>query len=251
MSEPILPLRQWPPGIQQASVPANENALRLEALSRPVLGTSNDESTPSDGDVWIVGDTPAGNFSAFDQNDIALYHVSETGVGGWHAWAPVEGLIVSEADGTRLVFSGGTSSEWQEVGGGSGSGVVETIVGGSGISVDSTDPANPVVSATGSGSDDLTIITEASAFTADPSTHSGRSRLILAGGDVTFNSAEIYTSGNVFNIRATAPLELAVSGVTLTPPAGGTLELDADMAVSVAMTSETTGIVIGQTVSAP
>lgn len=34
---------------------------------------------------------------------------------------------------------------------GSGSGVVETIVPGAGISVDSTDPANPVVSATGAG----------------------------------------------------------------------------------------------------
>jgi len=99
-------------------------------------------------------------------------------------------------------------------------------------------------------SDDLTIVTEASAFTAVPATHSGRSKLILAGGDVTIDDAETYAAGNVFNIRATAALDLVEDGVTLTPPAGGTLSLDADMSVTVAMTGATTGVVIGQTVAA-
>lgn len=95
-----------------------------------------------------------------------------------------------------------------------------------------------------------TIVTEPSAFTADPGTHDGLSRLILAAGDVTFDDAEPYTAGMVFNIRATAAIELLEDGVTLTPPAGGTLELDANMAVQVVMTGATTGIVIGQTVAA-
>lgn len=213
MSDPILPLRVWPSGIQQASVPANDNALRLEALSRPCLGEANDESGPSDGDVWIVGDTPAGAFAAFDEDDIALYQDSS-----WYAWAPVEGLrlVVNDA---RKMFDG--SNGWID------------------------DPAD----SGGGGATSYTIVTEASAFTADPGTHDGLTKLTLAGGDVTFSSAEPYTSGMVFNIRATATIDLSVSGVTLTAPAGGTLGLDADMAVQVVMTGATTGIVIGQTVA--
>lgn len=114
MSDPILPLRQWPSGIQQASVPANDNALRNEALFMPALGVANDESSPTDGDVWIVGGAPAGAFSAFDEHDIALYRE------GWHAWAAVEGvrLVVG---GVRKLYNG---SAWVDdpAGGGGGGG---------------------------------------------------------------------------------------------------------------------------------
>lgn len=103
----------------------------------------------------------------------------------------------------------------------------------------------------GGGAEAYTIITQGSAFTADPGTHDGLTRYIRAGGDVTFDNAEPYTSGMVFNIRATAGIDLVEDGVTLTPPAGGTLELSAGMAVQVVMTGATTADVIGQTVAAP
>ena len=52
--------------------------------------------------------------------------------------APEDGKTYGRKDG-----------EWAEVtGGGGGSGIVETVVAGSGISVDDTDPANPIVSST-------------------------------------------------------------------------------------------------------
>ena len=51
--------------------------------------------------------------------------------------APEDGKTYGRKDG-----------EWTEVTGGGGSGVVETVVAGTGISVDDTDPANPVVSST-------------------------------------------------------------------------------------------------------
>lgn len=52
--------------------------------------------------------------------------------------APEDGKTYGRKDG-----------EWTEVtGGGGGSGIVETVVAGSGISIDDTDPANPVVSST-------------------------------------------------------------------------------------------------------
>lgn len=153
---------------------------------------------------------------------------------------------------------------------------VSSVVAGSGISVDNTDPANPIISATGGGggipdapsdgnlygrkdgdweqvtggggADSYTIITEGSAFTAEPGTHDGLARYIRAGGDVTFDNSEPYTTGMVFNIRATAGIDLVQNGVTLTPPAGGTLELSAGMAVQVVMTGAAAADVIGQTV---
>src|SRR5690554_3505256 len=80
-----------------------------------------------------------------------------------------------------------------------------------------------------SGGSSLDIITEASAFTASPGTHAGISRYIRAGGDITFDNSEGYSEGEVFNIRATAALELVEDGVTLTPTYGGTLDLEAGM----------------------
>jgi hypothetical protein len=67
---------------------------------------------------------------------------------------------------------------------------------------------------------------------------------------VTFNSTESYAAGEAYNIRATASITLVGTGVTLTPPSGGTLDLDAAMTVTVIMTSSTAGDVIGQTVPA-
>lgn len=96
----------------------------------------------------------------------------------------------------------------------------------------------------------VSIVTEGSAFTVVPATHSGLAKYVRAAANATFDSAETYTAGLVFNIRATAAVELLEDGVTLTPPAGGTLELDAGMSVVVIMTSGTAGDVIGQTVAA-
>lgn len=96
----------------------------------------------------------------------------------------------------------------------------------------------------------LEVISAPGAITADPGSHAGLRRYIRAGGNVTFDSAKGYAAGQVFNIRATAALDLVGTGVTLDPTAGGTLDLDAGMAVTVVMTSPTTADVIGLTVAA-
>lgn len=145
MSEDSLPLEQWPAGIQQASVPANENALRVQALLSRALSVENDApGTEYNGAVYIVGDTPAGAFASFAEHDIALYEYDS-----WYAWSPVLGTSMVIAD-ERMVFDG---TEWvtdpSVAGGGGGSGIVESIVAGTGITVDDTDPANPVVSMSG------------------------------------------------------------------------------------------------------
>lgn len=117
MSVDSLPLEQWPAGIQQASVPANENALRVQALLSRALSVENDApGTEYNGAVYIVGDTPAGAFAAFSEHDIALFEYDS-----WHAWSPVLGSSMVIAD-ERMVFDG---TEWiadPSVGGGGGGG---------------------------------------------------------------------------------------------------------------------------------
>lgn len=122
MSVPILPLAVWQSGTNENSIPANDNALRLEALLRPCLGVSNNPASPLDGDVYLVGAVPTGDFADFDTNDIAIYReVSDSG--SWYAWAPVEGLPMIVA-GVRKLFeldsSGGSWINDPSITGGGG-----------------------------------------------------------------------------------------------------------------------------------
>lgn len=121
MSDFIFPLQEWPEGIAQASVPANENSLRNEALRRPCLGTSNNVASPNDGDLYIVGISPTGSFSTFSTNDLAFARVTVTGV-SWHAWAPTDGLRIWMEDGSEKVYVGESTNQWQDAGGGGGGG---------------------------------------------------------------------------------------------------------------------------------
>lgn len=192
MSEPILPLRQWPSGIQQASVPANDNALRLEALSRPCLGVANDEAGgDSDGDVWIVGDTPAGAFAGFDEHDIALYQF-----GSWYAWAPVSGLRIVVND-VRKMFDG---SGWIDDPAGSGG-------GGGGTA--------PVVTEPGTS------------LTAAPANSGNYTRFTNSSAKAyTFDDAETYVVGAEYHGRNVGAGDLTITEagtMTVNPPADGTL----------------------------
>lgn len=157
--------------------------------------------------------------------------------------APGEGVPPGGTAGQRLAKIDGTdyNTEWVTASGATDWGDIGGTL---------SDQTDLQAALNAKAANAYSIVTEASAFTADPGTHDGLSRYVRAGGDVTFDNAEPYTAGMAFNIRATAAIELIEDGVTLTPPAGGTLELDADMAVQVVMTSSTAGDVIGQTVPA-
>src|SRR5690606_13612870 len=110
MSDPILPLAVWEEGTLQNDVPANDNSLRLEALSREVVGTEDSPTSSNDGDVFIVGGAPSGTFATFDPDDLTIYRG-----GNWHAWAPLDGIVVNVA-GSLFAYSG--SSGWAGIGGG-------------------------------------------------------------------------------------------------------------------------------------
>jgi len=109
MSIAILPLATWAAGTNQNSIPANDNALRLEALSRRIISktTTAQPGSPADGDAYIIptGKTGA-QWTIFTVGDIALFRS-----GLWYAWAPVTGIVVN-VNGVMEAWNSG----WAPVG---------------------------------------------------------------------------------------------------------------------------------------
>lgn len=104
MSDPILPFAVWQSGTNQNSIPANDNALRSEILNGLVISESTDAQpgSPARGDIYIMTGAASGTqWSTFDQYDLAIYD----GAGTWHAYAPVEGIVVNVA-GTLKRWNG-------------------------------------------------------------------------------------------------------------------------------------------------
>lgn len=109
MSTPILPFAVWASGTNQNSIPANDNSLRNQILNGLVIGVEDDApGGDADGDIYIVGDTPAGAFAVFDEFDLAIYMS-----GTWYAFAPADGIVVNVAgtlktwDGAAYIDAGG------------------------------------------------------------------------------------------------------------------------------------------------
>lgn len=146
MSDPILPLAVWEEGTLQNDVPANDNSLRLEALSREVLGVANSPAFTYDGAVYIVGAAPSGDFATFDPDDLTIYRG-----GTWYAWAPVDGIVVYIGT-DPYQYSG--SSGWTDIGGGTGA--VSSVNGQTGVVVLALDDLDDVNAAAPSDGDVLT-----------------------------------------------------------------------------------------------
>lgn len=213
------------------------------------------------GSTWApaVAGTGSGTVTSVDVSaDASIADVFGTSGGPVTSSGSVS-ITAVDAGADRIVFWDASESKLRYLEVGSNLSITGTVLNASGGGGGSTSWGS--ITGTLSDQTDLqsaldakagnayTIVTEGSAFTADPGTHDGLTRLVIAGGDVTFDAAEPYTSGMTFNIRATAEIELIEDGVMLDPPAGGTLELDAGMAVQVVFTSATTAVVIGQTVA--
>lgn len=215
MSTPRFELPTVPENSTNPATPVNNSLLRLDALIDTVVQGMSLTAPPTTveadiGKVWIPAATATGAWVGHE-DELAL----ATGANTWLFLVAPEGKKIRNlADSADYILAAGV---WGPYAG-------------------------------GGGSNSVSIITEASTSTMNPATHSGRNKYTRAADDVTFNASEGYAAGDVYNIRATAALTLIETGVTLTPPSGGTLDLVADMAVSVIMTSSTAGDVIGQTV---
>lgn len=103
MSDPIFPFDVWPAGIEQASVPANANALRSQILfSEAISDTETTEPpTPADGDVYIIAPGATGtSWALFDADDLAIFRDD-----AWYAFAPLVGVRMTVA-GADKIFAG-------------------------------------------------------------------------------------------------------------------------------------------------
>ncbi len=209
MSQQLLPLAVWQSGTNENSIPANDNALRVEVLAGSALSIADVEPVdPTDSDQYVVGE-PWGGFAA---GNVVIYKG-----GAWLEFEAFAGWIKSIGNEPHIYKDGG----WAKV-----------EAGGDAPTTNAFD-----------------IVTEPLAFTASSVSHAGTMKYIRAGGNVTFDSSEGYAEGQAFNIRATSNLSLIGNGVTLEPTAGVTLGLEARMAVTVIMTSPTTADVIGMGVA--
>ena len=112
----LIPFDVWTSQITQASIPANQNALRSEVLARNALGITNPQpASPQENDLHILGNAPTGaQWSTFTPGNLTIFKS-----GTWLEFESYEGLIKASGD-TVYVFNG---TEYVEVtsGGGGGS----------------------------------------------------------------------------------------------------------------------------------
>lgn len=140
MSTEMFPYAVWQSGTNENSIPANDNSLRTEVLTKSAIGIADAEPVGAQNrDIYVVGTSWGG----FAMDDVVIYID-----GTWYGYAPFDGWIKLIEE--QLYSYTGTSNGW-DIFGGSGSGIVQTIVAGDGIDVDDSDPENPIVSVTGSG----------------------------------------------------------------------------------------------------
>ena len=98
--EKLFPLAVWPMGIEQARLPANDNALRMEAYGAGAIGIESDPPpSPAEGNCYIIGPSPTWSDGA--ENDVALYRG-----GAWRYYEPFYGWP-KWVDGELMVFDGG------------------------------------------------------------------------------------------------------------------------------------------------
>lgn len=89
-AQPIFPLAQWLEGTNQNSTPANDNALRVQALMGPAIDfAAAAPGTPADYDQHIVSVTWGG----FTVGNIVIYLA-----GTWKEFAVFNGLFKSIND---------------------------------------------------------------------------------------------------------------------------------------------------------
>jgi hypothetical protein len=216
MTTPRYGLSTVPTNTTNPSVPVNDSLRLIDVLVDTVvedmsLTAPPTTTDPDIGKVWVPLATATGAW-ATHEDELAIC----IGADQWEFVTAPEGKKVRNLDdGADYIFESGAWAAY------------------------APGPA-PATS--------VTIVTEASTSTMTPATHAGLNKYVRAADDVTFNTSQSYAAGEVYNIRATAALTLIGTGVTLTAPAGGTLAMDADMSVTVIMTSSTAGDVIGQTV---
>lgn len=238
MSTPLFPLAVWMSGTNENSIPANDNALRVQVLMAPAIDVADSEpGSPNEDDIYIIG-TAWGGFTT----DNAVIYKG----GVWLEWEAFEGWV-KIIGGDLHYFDG---SDWVE-GADEGDGIPEAPIDGNTYGRKDGD-WEPI----SAGGEAPTVMLSGTSYTL---------------GDLTPGAWHVFTSGSAVTIaveddsvdpvpaNAEYGLEARGSGgVTLVednaaaiiPPKGGTLVLEqADFAV-LKRTDEDEYKLVGSTVEA-
>lgn len=117
----LFPLEVWTSQITQASIPANENALRVEVLEGPALGISNvPAGGEAEGAMYVIGASPSGDFASFSSGNVVRLMGST-----WREFEAFQGWVKSigpdvyvykgALDGWVVFAVGPTAEPWTYV----------------------------------------------------------------------------------------------------------------------------------------
>jgi len=149
MTTPNLDLQEVPSNSLQPSVPINDTLQVLDAvvqLSVEAISATPPTTTGADaGRRWIVASGATGAWSGH-VGEIAL----STGANLWRFIEPQIGFAAYNRDDlvNYQFVDSSAGGDWEPFAGAGGG--VESVVAGTGISVDNTDPLNPIISTSGS-----------------------------------------------------------------------------------------------------
>ena len=216
MSQQMFPLAVWQSGTNENSIPANDNALRVQVALAPAVDFADSEpGSPTEDGIYIVGTTWGG----FTTNNAVIYKG-----GTWLEFEAFEGWI-KVIGGVQHYFDG---SDWVVVGGGSGipdapiDGNTYGRKDGNWESLAGVDGTAPVVTLSGDTYDmgDLTpgawhVFTSATAITITVEDDS-----VEPVPDNAEYGMECRGAGGITLVEGSA--------AAIIPPKGGTLELEQD-----------------------
>lgn len=187
----------YPEGDNTWGADMNRNLRILDALANMRVldkDLTTPPVSPTAGETYIVATGATGAWAGQDAK-LAIWEVGDDLVTpAWFFVTPKSGWRTYVVDEDER-YQYGTSWALVVDGGGGGTGIVESIVAGSGISVNNADPANPVVSATASAP-----------TTAIPIAVSDESTALTTGiAKVTFRMPFAFTLTGVRASVTTAP----------------------------------------------
>jgi hypothetical protein len=115
VAQVIWPLEVWQSGTNENSLPANDNALRMQAVADAAIGVADSApGSPSEDDQYIIGTTWGG----FTTGNIVIYKG-----GTWLEFESFEGQLKS-IGGDVYQFDG---SDWNVIAGGGSAPNVQTV----------------------------------------------------------------------------------------------------------------------------
>jgi hypothetical protein len=194
MSTDVFPFAVWLAGTNQNSIPANDNALRVEVITGPALSIeSTQPGSPAEGDQYILGAAPTGaQWAAFDEDDVVIFKG-----GTWLAFAPYQGWLKFNADdGDTYQWDAG----WAVFAGGGGGGAVDSVNGQTGTVVLELDDLDDVDVPSPTDGDVLTWDNTAGEWIAAPAPGAGSGSVTsvsASGGVETTSGSAITTTGTI------------------------------------------------------